>query len=810
MQESTADLPSVSNELAENTHGTSKSHQLADILEVTVSIEPESQASVLPFQHYAKDLSSGIPFPAPEHGAQLSVIAEGDESPDRNPAATLLLSIPPSDPDGLPQFHHQVQEHLATKDNPISVQVSHGPRGDPSPDVAYPVPSPVYAHPPDFSSGVQSPRSHTEPLPSRTVSHSPKNHERNAFTAPLPTIPVSNSIPVPQTISVPLNDTSPKVRPQKSGAAGFPTLPAPSPLRKSMRIPQDISTSTVHPTTAPAPVPLDKRTSWLMKAREAKAMDGTSTLPSTAMAVTSVAVPRASAAVKRKSGEMLGSLPSGPDTDKDQRRPKVAKSTEALFVPPTSREIEKTIRRDFLPAQDEPLALTSTAAALPVHHLESLAMDVDQEITHIDSAEEGFIDLFKRTVEGLGAQAARGSGKSFGGAVAAALAEARAAAEARVAERNKANVNSSDSESIHDGVLPDEGPLETQAPPLRAPPEAEKTEGRLSLSDLVPVTIQRKEPEISPKIVQPTERNTQIDSGNESVSTTPPDSPPRKRNSGFVKPAGPVFNKPQPVFMPPALKQASVASEFSKEFTPHIPSEQLSLPAAVTLGIPAKLNTPSDVFPHSSIFSNPVIDKRAALPTWVPSTQATLYNTNSQPCDPRLATALVDDDDDDSWPLEEKLAAAESGWRPFDFSNVDKEDTWSSLPTESQGPTRSLTTVILDDGDIGVDAKDERVEMEPQAVEISDAEGSILDSGRPEELTEVEKTGEESEVRNLRMLCNAICNLIINPQISQSRGLPAKLLCLPPLHPNHRLASSVKPLDWSIICLAETRKPNRS
>lgn len=693
-----------------------------------------------------------------------------------------------------------MKEHSVNDEHPRIIQIDPMSQADPSENAQCSVFMPVDTDdsiPLDFPREVQSSDvltgNRTEPLPSRTTVDSPRNRERSAFTAPLPVVPVSGSIPIPHTMSVPLNDSSPRPFPHKSAATGFPMLPAPSPLRKSMRVTQDAPASSVLPTIAPAPVLLGKRTSWLMKAREAKAMEGTSSLPGTSVTAISTALPRIPIAVKRKSGEMLGTLPPGPDMDIDQRLPKIAKSIEAGIVPLVSQEIERAIQRDFPSVQDETIALSSIVPAMSVDHSGSHAMDVDKQVAHLNSAEEGFIDLFKRTVEGLGARAGRGMGKSLGGAAVAALAEARAAAEARVAERNKANSESNDSEALRDDTQPEQKPLETQVEPDTQIPhtlhasllQAEGTERRLSLSDLVPDAVQSNKPELPTKMAQARDGGSRINSGDESVSTTPPDSPPLKGSSGFVKPAGPVFNKPppQPVFMPPVSKQSAVTFEHPKEFLSNFPSGQFALPAAVSLGIPARLVAPSDGFPplvqgsskmsapssQSSVFSDSISDKRNGVPTWEPSAQENLRTIDSHPRDLPLATTdLVDDDgsdddDDDSWPLEEKLAAAEPGWRPFDFSNVDKEDTWSSLPTESQGPTRRLTTEIRGDtiplpNDTNVEGgtKNDGVERVQETVEIPDVGRSILDTRELEEVTETRAASLDSVDLGVRTLeCSA-------------------------------------------------------
>ncbi|KAG9314350.1 hypothetical protein JVU11DRAFT_5142 [Chiua virens] len=758
---------SVSNDSQETIHGCSMSAQLEDFPEATA----ESRADgILPQQYHGDPPSkSSIPRQASERSTELSVIAEGDESPERGATNPSRLSTVDSNqgepPHAIPPFVRVTEEYLVIDGNPKVIETDHQSQTDLSPDTPYSV-DVYHSIPLDSPQEVQSSEAgnHTEPLPLRTETNSSRNRERNAFTAPLPVVPALNLAQIPDTIYVPLNDSSPRSLAHKNGTAGFPTLPAPSPLRKSLRVAQDVLAGSALPTTAPAPIPLGKRTSWLMKAREAKAMEGTNLLPVVATAPTPIAFPRASTAVKRKSGDMISGLPPGLDWDKDQRKPKIAKSTEVGIIPP--KETENDSQRDFASLQGEPIARSSVAAAMPVDHFESHRMDVDQEITRLDSAEEGFIDLFKRTVEGLGARAGKSMGKSLGGAAAAALAEARAAAEAKVAKRNKV----SDSDEHRDDDQFDQESLKTggqsdeQAPFVPLPQTAE-AERRLSISDLVPETIHCKEPEV---LIQ-TGAIPVINSGDQSMSTTPPASPPSKGNSGFVKPMGPVFNKPppQPVFMPPASKQPSAVSAQPKEFPFNLPPGKFTLPATVSLDIPARLTSTSDDPPlaqqtlqtsgqplQSSVLSDPILHRREGA-----LTPSTLY-IKSRTSEERSTVGVVgdddDDDDDDSWPLEEKLAAVEPGWRPFDFSNVDKEDTWSSLPTESQGTTRNLTTeksrvtvALPMDTDTKAVPNNGGLEREQQTVETSDV--SAMETSEAEEVAEA-GTGNRSRAEFTAMI----------------------------------------------------------
>ncbi|KAF8134594.1 hypothetical protein EV363DRAFT_1582624 [Boletus edulis] len=681
---------------------------------ITASIEPELQAAI-PLQHYSENPTSdsSTPFPTSERGTELSVIAEGDESPERTHAVTL------------PSFSALTFSQEELRDTV--------PRSwDPSSDEPHPISSPINSDDPiplNFPCAAQSSEAdnHTEPLPSRPAINSPKDRERNAFTAPLP------------------------APTHKNGVAGFPMLPAPSPLRKSMRMVQEALISSTLPTPALAPVPLGKRTSWLMKARGAKATEGMSSIPGTSAAVTSTAFPRVSTAVKRKSGEMLGAL-AEPDWDREQRKPKVAKSTDVGIVPLITQETEKTGQLGLPSVQGESIASSSIVAVTSVDHLESHTMDVDEQTTRLNSAGEGFINLFKRTVEGLGALA-------------------RAATEAKVAERNKVNSESSDPEILGGDGLPDQELNMTrthsdeQVSYVPAP-GAEGAERRLSLSDLTPDTVRPSEPELSTRTSRAmdvgTRINNRINNCDKSVSTTPPESPPLKGSSGFVKPAGPVFNKPPPpVFMPPGSKQFSITSGHPQGIFIPPPSEPIYATGRCVPGYSHPAHHPFRWL--AFLCSRNIADGLTALtirhflranldnrdgPTWVSSAQDIQYTIDSELRDAQC-TSTVADDDDDSWPLEGKLAAAaKPGWRPFDFSNVDKEDTWSSNPTESPGPTRSLTAekngdvaTLSNDVDVEVETNGEEAEREQETVELSDDERSIAEASELEEGAVAEMSG---------------------------------------------------------------------
>lgn len=519
---------------------------------------------------------------------------------------------------------------------------------------------------------------HTQPLPQIPAASSPITHVRDALTAPLPILPASSSAPALSTMVVPLNDSPSRILAHKSSALQFPTLRAPSPLRKSMRVVVEPSmVAGVLPSAAPAPAQpsaLGKRTSWLMKAREVKAMEGiihnkTSILGPGAgtMGPSGSTV----APLKRKSGDMLAAAPLASEKTDDERRAKVAKASNSNSAPQTSKD--SLNQGTAMPTRTPSSILAPTRAAhLPEEHWEPLN---DKE------EEASFIGVFKRTVEGLGARAGKSMGKSLGGGVAAAaLAEARAAAEARVAERNK--VNEEQVTVSEDSSTLDAEEIQVATEDVRS----RESERKLSISDIVSTNE-------SPLALQSSS------AADESVSTTPPNSPPPARTSGssFIPPPGPVFNKQPPVFMPPISKQVA---PLAKEFSFNLPTSTFTLPPPISLGLPARLtSSPSSRPPpqaggtqqssQTSTFSDAVFDQVEDIPAWMPSTQDTEYTDGSESQIYRAKFATPEDDDDDSWPLEEKLAASEQGWTPFNFNTKEDSMTWSTLPTESQGLTRT-------------------------------------------------------------------------------------------------------------------------
>ena len=546
---------------------------------------------------------------------------------------------------------------------------------------------------------------HTVPLGSPTIHPLPsekntKSHSDH-FTAPLSQIPQSHpafDIPTENgamTAPLPISSSTPNIMsiPIKEPPTQFPSLPAPSPLRKSMRVQREPSVPSLS-NAAPAAVSAGKRTSWLAKAKEVRALE----VP--AKRVGTLApnpVPGMSGGVKRKSGEMHSTNVPGMSgvmaLEDEGRKRKVAKMNEFDVALAQAASQDTTNMKDY-----EDITFHSKGAQ--PHQMTFPTTSTSDNMPMAVDVQEGMMDKFKRTVEGLGARAGKSvsMGKSLGGpAAAAASAEARAAkvaAEARIAERDGRSMVPSLSTENFSAVqrmatIESAPSLEVSMKPLPLPDHSRQK--KLSVSDLVTAfegkpSDKTKEAEKDSKPTRASITKTHV--GDESISTTPPNSPPstRNSNSSFVLPTGPVFNKP-PVFVPPKDTTFFQPAASSHDVPVLLPSPSLK--------VAPTLSTQSSAV---SLFSDAVFDKNDE-PAWMPSTQDTEYSTVAE--SQTLGNRKVDDlDEDDSWPMvDEKLAAANPAWTPFGFTKDDSM-TWSTLPTESQRDTRSTHTGISQDGEL--------------------------------------------------------------------------------------------------------------
>ncbi|KAI6007423.1 hypothetical protein EDD15DRAFT_2358529 [Pisolithus albus] len=510
---------------------------------------------------------------------ELSVIAEDDEPLERPHIRT---TSPPTASDG---YRHMETGSLlvskATLIQPADVvqagsgteeQVTSGMDSTCATTLIrnpHPVPpdSSHQRYPSNTCTGENLPSS---PRPSQAASLNPQD------AALVPSVLNSNSSSNPTTI---LPNPEPANTAPKSSALHYPTLPAPSPLRKSIRVPAEMAISL--PSTTPVPAPLGKRTSWLVKAREAKAMEGaviarSDILNDIPAPVDSSAseVPVVSASMKRKSGEILGCLSQSRNTG--ERASKVPKMNELDTVSTRTNDDGKS----------------------------GGCGSVDAD----GVGKQGFIGQFKRTVEGLGARSGRSMTKSLGGAAAtAALAEARAAAEARVAERNKATEVSSDLVEIPDLVVPPQ--------PLSAHQDEEPTSSRSKpddverphfVFDLVSDNAKRQgtQAPIIPQI-----QNPDLHDG---LSTTPPHSPHQK-HTPVVKHTGPVFTKRTvPTTLQPTKPLTSAVQ--LKDFS-NLPLGTFTLTTPMSLGVVPQLNSRTTTFTTSSEDEGRVLDQPVASET---------------------------------------------------------------------------------------------------------------------------------------------------------------------------------------------------
>ncbi|KAI0094875.1 hypothetical protein BDY19DRAFT_1080697 [Irpex rosettiformis] len=567
------------------------------------------------------------------------------------------------------------------------------------------------------------PQGFTESEPPKELSMIAEDDESSEQSGVLKTVPIEQQLPAPilgstdydmdQDIAVPLRDDSTSgTLKRKQSATQFSGLPAPSPLRKSMRMSRELSIGTglLAPSLSqtPGPVRGGKRTSWLTKAKEAKALE--LTVPGKKYATFSegtgpnlvglgLGLPSALREISSRpsSRDVFDTTPmpsnssgaSVKDNDVDMK-------IDQLEVPPQisrkkSVEDDSAGHLDTTQAQQQSLTLPARHAPQDIQlsrqDLEDLTVPLNEE-----EAEIGALNRLKRALEGAGARSFRSIGKSLGGNAAAALAEARAAAEARVAQRNKdtsADISVVEVETAT--LLATEGvkPAEPQHPLVdeRVTPSSvvstplSEADKRLSLSDLVSQSsLQTTEQTSLVNVAQPSPEEV-----NTSISTTPPNSPPVV-----------VQNPSVPLFRPVLEHPASKASAESKVTPPttSLPPFFFKLPGANPFTLPAQntLDTQSatpvllDSKPLSaesskgSIFTDNIFDKPGAARGWMPvlqDTQDTDFSTN--PTQPQQD----DMDDDDSWHIDEKFRANET-WTPYGFVNNDKTgDTWSTLPTGS-------------------------------------------------------------------------------------------------------------------------------
>lgn len=546
-------------------------------------------------------------------------------------------------------------------------------------------------------------------------------------------------------------------------------LPAPSPLKKSTRGPREPSVPPP-PSQTPGTAMNNKRTSWLTKAKEAKAfeMTGSGKKKAAIVGLGITAAVGSSATRKRKSEEMedVAITPSSSEVTiaQDERKVKSARTSREEDV----KSSHSSGRGETHTSREETgrISHSRTPSEATSHH------DVDEFTiaVKLDSPAEGALDRFRKTMDG--GRVGRSMGKSLGGAAAAALAEARAAAEARVAQRNKevtedANVEASSS-STKSPEKVEASPVavvEEKVPPA---PVAEKvipvpvtTGHRLSLSDLVPSST--KLPASAQPIASSSPPCNDVD--NASMSTTPPNSPPPAppapveiKPSVFSKPVftAPPKDQPPPLELPAA--PAPPTAGVSKAFSFKLPGTTVfSRPIATTLGVPAALSTSgSKPIPVSSqpsqasVFSDAIFDKEDDIPAWVPSTQDTDFSI--QPSQSKSHQEQLDEleNEDPIWPMEDKFAS-NNMWTPYGFaSSGDRDDTGSTFDTAEDGiqTTQSFRDALQRAAMEQADTMDVHDVVESAQTQSENEDGDVAmnvdTDGVDSELEDILRTGQST------------------------------------------------------------------
>ncbi|KAG6336667.1 hypothetical protein ID866_2414 [Astraeus odoratus] len=521
--------------------------------------------------------------PLHTRGNELSVIAEGDESPERHTATT------PSPVESAARPRTEFERAIQFEGTPTTqIELRDISRSDPVmqeesvPETVNVTTSfvgtlhSISIGPPD-----QGQDSHAKagdvsrPLPGLVA---PSSNGEDTATAQVSIPSVSGSGPSLDVIGVPLNDIESLTVDSKDASSQFPVLPAPSPLRKSIRILTEATSSSL-PSATPAP-PLGKRTSWLMKAREVKALEGVMTRSSAFNTISSTmdSCPPNAPTLKRKSGEMLGNLHNRGKTG--ERKSKAPRTTGTEVVPHVNRETEIPVDEELTSLKPE---LAVSVLVSPRKHSGDHAVQIDEGFVPLND-NEGCIGQFKRTVECLGARSAKSMTKSLGDGAVAALAEARAAAEARVAERNKVEEIDNTDNTPELTLASAPRPQERWAISVSS---LDNSKGRLSVSELVSDNEKSCEAGTHLSLHGP---QSQMHSS-KNASTTPPNSP-SDRNTGFVKPVGPVFTK-QPVSTTAVPIKSAAPIAQSVECIHNNPASVFTLPAPIVLGVTPRFVSPT-------------------------------------------------------------------------------------------------------------------------------------------------------------------------------------------------------------------------
>ncbi|KAH8120293.1 hypothetical protein DFH11DRAFT_1685640 [Phellopilus nigrolimitatus] len=578
---------------------------------------------------------------------------------------------------------------------------------------------------------LDSPASTTKPTTTSATSEaeppepSASHRTEESTTEPLP----KSESQVESTSQEHLADT---VLSQKPIVPHFPTIGAPSPFRKPRWCRR---------TATPAAGPSTTRSSWLVKAREAKAVEDHARKAGAPVTVPALAsAHHTTLGNKRKSGEMLGlvhdeDVPEHDETGRMQKMTKIAETSPVLAM---------------LKEQDKH----------PFGRLRDQIEDVKDTDAEIGDGSEGMIKKLKKTVAGFSARAEKSMGKSLGGAAATALAEARAAAEAKIAERHAAEGRVVPSPAAPAPLVTEErkAPIPVFTAP---PPEAKRQEEsrsskeadrRLSVSDLNANASSSLRHPHKPRPVTSSKYDDHI-AADTSTSTTPPHSPPRARQPVFTLPEKPK-PQPMPVFFPPP------SQTFSR------PEPESFAPSRVPQPLPAH----STFYSTQSTFPDSIFDHET--PPWMPFSQDTNFSDpnplqieqindfNRDATDPE-----TDMDADESWHLDDKFGEA---WTPVIIGMKDDSMTWSTAPTRS---TQGENTDVLDSS-IPPLRKKQSIAQEPaeeKTAPVSEALPSDNDPYSDEEDMDVEEYDEDVPgIRHVNAASQSNVNLFSSQTETQS------------------------------------------
>jgi hypothetical protein len=578
-----------------------------------------------------------------------------------------------------------------------------------------------------------SPPSHTtttqssEPIiidspPQIPPSHSVVIEKIEVAPQPLPSVPSASSMFVDMSVPLKEEDTSASGGvARNSSLSQFPSLAAPSPLRKSLRNPREPSLEP-NPTATPGAGLTGNYTSWLAKVREAKAIEVTNKRASVAPMF---ATP--SAGLKRKSDQVPDSLPEDGD-DGEERKAKVPKTSADIFE--ASHHLE----------QQPPVALAPQVPATDVRAAKSA--------DDIMGSETDMMAPLKKAIETLRAR----TGKSLVGNPMEINGQEPSPVDLEVAtskviddalpQPHTLRPSFSAPIPIHKAAAAAKDIILTSTPPRASkanqvsepiiiPPPREESR-RLSVSDLLPK--------------QDGSNASRTSSHEISISTTPPDSPPATKKTAFFVPGGPVFNKPPPVFVPPPATKpepspADCVSNVPKGHASELPSYSLGAPFVLGLQ-PTKLprspprNPLSAQSTQSSLFSDDVFGSHNNAPAGVPRSQDTqITSQESQPVVEEGQPADIDDDD--SWRMDDKFAETNQLWTPFvGVAAVEDSMTWSTNPSESQiGKKSPRQDPIEDTIDVAGRSHQSQVVAESDedmdVDDDDDVKNDVLEEGKP-------------------------------------------------------------------------------